>query len=213
MTFLPVKNVLDHLTDDQKKVMKELREIAEKSFEEWKCNEEDKKEIANDLTIWRYARGYGWDAKAAAHELKRTFDWRKSYCPEKMRFKDLKYGDKHMIFQYGSDNHGQPVQYIVLRNDDVENNEENVKEKFKLLVYNFQMCIAQMKEPVISVVNVVELDGGSLSFGVVKTLKGMFDELGIYYTERSAKIIVLNAGWGLNALWYFVKSFLPQHVC
>jgi hypothetical protein len=47
---------------------------------------------------------------------------------------------------------------------------------------------------------------------VAQTLKVMFDELGIYYTERSHRIIVLNAGWTLSFIWGVIKSFLPQHV-
>lgn len=144
--------------------------------------------------------------------LEKTFSWRKTFNPEKLRLKDLKYADKQMIYQYGMDKEGHPVQYIIVKNDDLENNEENIKEKFKLLVYSFEMCVRQMQEPVINVVNVVELEGASLSISMARTLKGMFDELGVYYTERTAKIIVLNAGWTISIIWSFLKSFLPQHV-
>lgn len=176
-------------------------------------NEEEKKDVMNDLTLWRYLYGYGYDLKLCVENLKKTYDWRRTYKPENLRLKDLKLAEKMMCYQAGKTKDGYPIHYIVLKNDDCPNDEKGIAEKFKLLVYNFERCTRMMKEPEVhGLINIVELEGGYLSLSIAQTLKGMFDELGIYYTERSHKIYVLNAGWGLSFIWSFVKSFLPQHV-
>jgi hypothetical protein len=43
--------------------------------------------------------------------------------------KDLKHADKMVIFPHGIDKDGCPVQYIILRNDSIENDEEGIAEK------------------------------------------------------------------------------------
>ena len=136
----------------------------------------------------------------------KAFAWRKEYKPENLRLKDLKHADKMVIFPHGVDKEGFPVQYIILKNDTIANDEEGIQEKQKLLVYNYEITLPIMKEPEIyQVTTVVELEGGSLSLGIVKALKGIFDELGEYYPERSRRVIVLNAGWTLNVIWSFIK--------
>lgn len=183
---------MNNLTTEQKDAMKKVREEMLKTD----LNEEEKKDVNNDLTIWRYCYGYSWDVKLAVENLKKTYDWRRNYKPEQIRIKDLKLAEKQMAYQCGKTKEGHPLHYIILRNDDIPNDEKGIADKFKLLVYNFERSTRMMKEPdVHGIINIVELEGGSLSLSTAQTLKGMFDELGIYYTERSHKIYVLNAGW------------------
>jgi len=101
---------------------------------------------------------------------------------------------------------------MVLKNDDVPNTEENKKEKFKHLVYYYEKAIRLMKHPIFQITVVVEFKDSSLSLEFVKTVKGLFEELGEYYAERLYRIIVLNAPWTFGACWTFIKPLMPPHV-
>ncbi len=61
--------------------------------------------------------------------LKKGLEWRENFKPEKIRFKDLNLASKNILYQYGFDKLCQPVMYILLKNDNVENDEKGKKEK------------------------------------------------------------------------------------
>ena len=55
---------------------------------------------------------------------------------------------------------------------------------------------------------VVDLQGASISLSLVQSMKGIFDELGEYYAERMARLILINYGWGISMIWSFLKPLL-----
>jgi hypothetical protein len=79
--------------------------------------------------IQRYCYGYEWDIDVAEKTFEKALKWRREYKPESLRLKDLKHADKMVIFPHGVDKDGCPVQYIILRNDSIENDEEGIAEK------------------------------------------------------------------------------------
>jgi hypothetical protein len=149
-------------------------------------------------------------------EIKRTLtkglEWRKKYKPENLRLKDLTLHSKNMVFQYGMDKTNHPVMYIVLRNDDIENDEKGKMQKFDLFVYAYEVGMRLMTKPVTSLTLIVELKGGTISISMAKAMKAVLDDLGEYYPEMASKIIVLNLGFFMQGLWTFLKGLLPKHV-
>ncbi len=67
-----------------------------------------------------------------------------------------------------------------------------------------------MKRPVIGMTIIVELKGGNLTFNLVKTMKGMLDELGEYYPEMAARIVILNTGFFMQSKFFFINKVFGQ---
>jgi len=150
--------------------------------------------------------------KTVPQYLSKMLHWRNKYKPQSIRIKDLKYAHKMFAFQKGIDIYDHPVVYMILKNDDLPNTDENKKEKFKHLVYFYEKAIRLMKENVFQITVVAEFKDSSLTIDLVKSVKSVFEELGEYYAERLCKIIILNAPWTMNACWTFIKPLMPPHV-
>jgi hypothetical protein len=69
-----------------------------------------------------------------------------------------------------------------------------------------------MQAPVTGMTIIVELKGGNISINVAKTMKVVLDELGEYYPEMAARILVLNSGFFMQGIWTMLKGLLPKHV-
>jgi hypothetical protein len=148
-----------------------------------------------------------------------NYKWREEFKPQNLRYKNLKYYNEGALQTFGKDRNGNPVQYLILRNFNIDGTQEQLDFKFEEMVYNYELNTRMMKEPdVYQVTTVVELLDGSISASnsffiflikkKVKAIKSMFDKIGHCYPERSNRVIILNAGWTFSAIWYFVKSFL-----
>jgi len=202
----PAESPVNRLTDEQKKILNDLRSIAE----QWELTEEDKA-FVDDLCLYRYLSGLKWDLKIASEQLKETLAWRREYKPWNIRLKDVenvaKYG---FLYHYGYDRQSRPIIYIQMGKDKSEITEENKLLKFKFFVYIMEKCVARMAPGVTNILWVVDMKDSSLSLGVVKAMKDMFVKLGDYYTERLARCMVINVGWTLSMIWSFVKPFLAQ---
>jgi hypothetical protein len=72
-----IVNPLDNLNDEQKKKMKELREITNK----WGCAEKEQK-FLDDMCLFRYLDGLHYDMDVTTKQLKETVEWRAKYNPE-----------------------------------------------------------------------------------------------------------------------------------
>jgi hypothetical protein len=74
-------------------------------------------------------------------------EWRAKFKPEILRLKDLPYIEENFIFQHGFDKHEQPVFYLILKNENlIENNEETILKKFKHFVYIYELCLKLLAE-------------------------------------------------------------------
>lgn len=110
--------------------------------------------------------------------MKKCVEWRASYQPFKVRLPDIeKTAKSGYLYNYGHDKNGRPVIYLTIRKDNLENTEEVKKLKFKHFSYIQERCAASMPQGVHNITWVCDLNGASLSVGLIQTMKGVFDEL------------------------------------
>lgn len=125
------KDPLETLPKEKLKLISVLRKIVDT----WKLEEPEREELKSDYTLYRYLHGYGYDMKQVPSFLHSMISWRAKYKPQNIRLKNLKFAHKMFVFQKGFDLEGHPVVYMVLKNDDVPNTEENKKEKVFVLIW------------------------------------------------------------------------------
>ncbi|KAF0981657.1 hypothetical protein FDP41_012314 [Naegleria fowleri] len=212
----PVPSVLDSLNDEKKKKIAEFRSrITNQWKEDELLHEHDKKENGNyflsDLTLFRFLSGYQWNIDEVEPVLKGACEWRKKFEPWNVHIDDVKaVAQQGAIFHVGFDKAGHPLIYVKLGLDKLENNEENKLLKFKFFVWLYELAIRRMPENIYQTSWIVDLTDASLSVHLIKSMKDMFLELGTYYVERMAAIVVVNVPWSLKFLWGVVKMFLTQ---
>jgi hypothetical protein len=200
-----VVSPLATLNQEQKEKMEKLRSIVN----EW-GSVEDPSQV-NDLALYRYLKGLGWDIDIAAKHLKETLEWRSTFRPQDLELRDFERVAKSgWCYHYGFDRESRPVIYMKLGRDSAPDSEENRMLKYKFLAYVQEKCVSRMPENVINITWVVDLDGASITMSLIKSMKDMFVKLGDHYTERLAKVYVMNLGWGLSMIWSFMKHFLAQ---
>lgn len=116
-------------TNDEKKFMAEIKKIVSS----WELGEEEKKFIeSEEFLIYRYCYGYGWNIKEVPNFLKNMLKWRAKYKPQLLRLKDCQWASKGIVFNHGFDRKGNPVVYMVPKNDPFPNSPENKIEKVKV---------------------------------------------------------------------------------
>lgn len=94
-----VVSPLSKLTDEQKKLMEDLRKISET----WNLDEEQKA-FLDDMCLFRYLSGLQWNMEVASKQLKETMDWRASFRPQDIRLKDLEpIAKQGFLYHYGYD--------------------------------------------------------------------------------------------------------------
>jgi len=210
-------NVLDTLTDDKKKKIEEFRNKINSSWNEAELlHDHDKKEggdyFLSDLTLFRFLSGYNWNVTEAEPVLKGACEWRNKYQPWNIHIDEMKeFAEQGSLFHVGFDKHGHPMIYVKLGKDKVDNHsEQNKHMKFRFFVWLYELVIRRMPANVYQTSWIVDLTDASLSTSLIKSMKDMFIELGTYYVERMAAIVVINTPWSLKFLWGVVKMFLTQ---
>jgi hypothetical protein len=164
-------------------------ELLTLSLNEYKLNF-----IKNEKFLeWKFLRGYEWNYNLAKNKLLEMLEWRFQYKPEDIRIKDLKFRNLFVSFQYGVDKFNQPILHIIPRNDTIKNSKENMEEKFKHLVYSYEMARRISKKfNTIQCILIIDLKGASYSISTMNKYKKILDDLAHYYCEFVSKIIVLN---------------------
>ncbi|KAL9655047.1 hypothetical protein ABK040_008830 [Willaertia magna] len=182
------------------------------TLEEFNKERQDGNKLDN-LTIYRFLHGYDWSVEEGMRILIKTLNWRKNYQPEKIQlseFKDTLIPEKFLI-ETGNAKDGTAIMYLWVSRDVLENTEENKQLKFRYLVYLHEQIIPKrFEKDAFQITWVVDVSGISLS--LVKTMKGLFDEIGFYYSERLKRVCVLNAGWTINLIWGFLAPFFNEEV-
>jgi hypothetical protein len=193
----------------QEKVIQD-KVISQQQWDEWRSND-----ILDDMCLYRFLYGYGWDVQLCIGVAIEMIEWIKTIKPRDIKLKDLEHiARSGHLFHYGHDRKDRPVLYLLSAKDVTENSEDLVKEKFKHIVHTVEKCIQDIKNPkeTYRITWVVELLNGSISMSMVQTLKGHFDILGARYPERCAQILVLNPPWFASWAWSFVKPFLNKEM-
>ena len=120
--------------------------------------------------IWRLSHGIVTKKKkfTSLSKLKKQilnqYKWREEYKPENIRFKDLKSYHESTFITHGKDKEGNPVQYLMLKNFHLDGSEEQIEEKFREMVYNYELNTRMLQEPdVFQITTIVELIDGSIS--------------------------------------------------
>jgi len=183
---------------------------TEEQWQQWRNSD-----VLDDMALFRFLYGYQWDVDFATNICYEMLEWIKTFKPKDIRLKDLeKVAKNAYLFHHGHDKRNRPLLYMIIANDKAENNEQNMDLKFKHLVHTNEQCIKYIEKhgnaETYQIVWIVELKNGSLSFNLVKSMKGLFDLLGNRYPERCGQILVLNPSWTLNVVWSFIKPFLTE---
>jgi hypothetical protein len=198
-----VVSPLTTLTQEEKDKLAQFRTIVDGWGEI-----EDPKQV-DDMALFRYLKGLQWNMDVASAHLKETVEWRKTFRPQDLTLRDLESVAKSgWCYQYGFDKESRPIIYMKLSKDKAPDTEENRMLKYKLLAYIQEKCVARMPEGVYNITWVVDLAGASITLSLIQSMKDMFVKLGDHYTERLAKVYVMNLGWGLSMIWSFLKPFL-----
>jgi hypothetical protein len=93
-----------------------------------------------------------------------NYKWRQEFKPQLLRYKNLKFYKEGALQTFGQDRNGNPVQYLILRNFNMDGTKEQLDFKFEEMVYNYELNTRMMNEPdVYQVTTIVELLGGSIS--------------------------------------------------
>jgi hypothetical protein len=199
-----------------KQVTKEQMAIileVKKQCDSWQLGDIEKEHIKSDPYIYyRYSYGYGFDLNQSVTMLKKMLAWRAKYKPTSLRVKDLQWATKMFVFHHGFDKKGHPLVYMLAKNDNIPNTPENKVEKFKHVVHAYERAIKTLKGKDFQITLVVDFKDASLTIDMIKSTKGLFDELGEYYAERIHQIFVLNPPWTFGVCWGFLKPLLPPHV-
>jgi hypothetical protein len=199
-----IVNPLEHLSDEQKKKMKELREITKT----WGVAPKEEK-FLDDMCLFRYLDGLHYDMEVTKKQLKETVEWRAKYDPESITLEELEPVAKqgHM-FTVGFDKYSRPVIYFIMGKDTLENDEKSQSLKFRYVVWMMEQCVKLMPPGIYKATWVIDLKDSSLSLSVIKQVKDMFAKLGDYYTERLACALVTNYSWSIGFIWGFVSKFI-----
>jgi hypothetical protein len=200
-----VESPLNNLNETQKMKMAQFRDIVNSWGEV-----EDPSQV-NDMALYRYLLGLGWDVDVAASHLEDTLRWRKEFRPQDLQLRDFEPVAKSgWCYHYGFDRKSRPIIYIKLGRDKAPDTAENRLLKYKYLAYMQEKCISRMPEGVYNITWVVDLAGANITLSLIQSMKDMFVKLGDHYTERLAKVYVMNLGWGLSLIWKFLKPFLAK---
>jgi hypothetical protein len=81
-----------------------------------------------------------------------------------------------------------------------------------MMVYTAEAAIRQMKPPITSITNIIDIKGVSGSFDLAMRVKAMLDRVSDNYIERNHRMIVINAGWAITWMWAGISIFIPKHV-
>lgn len=207
--YQPPANPVEALAPEKKAAFKKLREVVNKWMPE--LGQEEKDHLT-DLTLYRYLHGYSYNVEEAAKILKKNVEWRGTYKPYNVRLKDVESVAKQgYLYNLGNDKEGRPVIYLIVARDKIENNDEAKKLKFKHFAYVVERATQRMPPEIWNATWIVDLQGASISLGLVQGMKGIFDELGEYYAERMARLILINYGWGISMIWTFLKPLLYEN--
>jgi len=82
----------------------------------------------------------------------------------------------------------------------------------KMMVYTIESAKRQMKDPITSITNIIDIKGIPASFDLAYRVKSMLDEISSNYIERNHKMIVINAGWTITWMWNGISLLVPKHV-
>jgi hypothetical protein len=197
---------LDNLTEEEQEKINQLRNITK----EWNLEPEEE-QFCTSVCLYRFLLGLSWDIEKASEQLKRTVEWRKEAKPQNIKLEDLRdVAEVGWLFDYGFDNIGRPVVYLLMAKDTIENTEEVKKKKFLVMAYLLEKCYAKCQGSAYNVTWVVDFKNASLSIELINKMRSVFSGIGDYYPENLAKCIVINAGWVVNILWGFARTFMAQ---
>jgi len=183
------------------------KHLSQEQWDQWRS----KNDNLDDMCLYRFLYGYGWNVDCCIGVAIEMIEWIKSFKPKEIKLKDVERVARcGHLFHYGHDRKNRPVLYLLSAKDTLDNTQENIEEKFKHIVHEVESCIRDIEKPdeTYRITWVVELLGGTISMNMVQTLKGHFDILGARYPERCAQILVLNPPWIASWVWAFLKPFL-----
>lgn len=202
-----VLNPLEHITDEQKSRMEQLRQLTTT----WQMTDEERFHFIDDMCLFRYLKGLNWDLSVAGSQLKETVEWRARMKPQDINLRELEtIARQGHLYVHGKDKRGRPIMYYQMGKDLIDNTEENLAMKFKFIVYMMEKAIDMMETGVYSLTWIIDAKNSNLSLSTVNSVKKTFSELGNFYTERLSRTFALNAPWHFNAIWAIVKLFLVE---
>ncbi|KAL0486324.1 phosphatidylinositol transfer protein [Acrasis kona] len=187
------------------------QENFEQEWASWRNSD-----VLDDMCIYRYMYGYLWDVDVAVKQCVDMLQWVRSFKPKDIKLKDLEsVAQNGYLFHHGVDKLNRPVFYLLIGKDSAPNTEENVDLKFKHLVHTNEQCIKRLEEngqdDIYQILWVVDMKNGSVNLNLVKSLRHLFDNLGVRYPERCGQILILNPPWTLNVIWAFTQQQIDKY--
>ncbi|KAL0489859.1 hypothetical protein AKO1_009348 [Acrasis kona] len=202
-----VTSPIQSLNEEQRAKLEQFKEIVAS----WPEDLIEDKAQADEMAMYRYLLGLQWQLDVASNHLKETLEWRKTFRPQDLRAKDFESVAKQgWCYHYGFDRQSRPIIFLKMGRDTAPDTEENRLLKYKYLAYVQEKCISRMPPGVYNITWVVDLHQANVTLAMCQNMKDMFVKLGDHYTERLARVYVMNLGWGLSMIWSFIKPFLAK---
>eukprot|EP01024_Parvocaulis_polyphysoides_P001503 TRINITY_DN10409_c1_g3_i1.p2 TRINITY_DN10409_c1_g3~~TRINITY_DN10409_c1_g3_i1.p2 ORF type:complete len:326 (+),score=33.73 TRINITY_DN10409_c1_g3_i1:27-980(+) len=202
---MTLDNLLKDTTPEERDKIKLLKAQVQDDIE----NDLALLEFCSDFTYLRYLRARNYNVEKATKMLKATIEWRKSFKPELLRWKDVsKEGETGKIFRLPvMDKNGRPV--LILRS-----RKENTKagpEQIRHLFYHVELaCRLADAEGACGKMTLI-IDYGGYSWRTAPSSKQGLKVLSIlqnHYPERLGLAVMYHAPKIFSVFWTAISPFI-----
>ncbi|XP_074570837.1 uncharacterized protein LOC141827481 [Curcuma longa] len=161
----------------------------------------------SDACLRRYLAARNWDVDKSKKMLEETLEWRSSYKPEEIRWREVaQEGETGKVYRADfHDREGRTV--IVMR--PAKQNTSSHENQLRHLVYLLENAVINLPEKQEQMMWLIDFTGWSLSNSVpIKTARETAHILQNHYPERLAFAFMYNPPRVFEAFWKVVKYFM-----
>eukprot|EP01090_Pellita_catalonica_P018294 TRINITY_DN5852_c0_g1_i1.p1 TRINITY_DN5852_c0_g1~~TRINITY_DN5852_c0_g1_i1.p1 ORF type:complete len:595 (+),score=119.17 TRINITY_DN5852_c0_g1_i1:122-1786(+) len=168
-------------------------------------------ERMSDNDLWRFLVARSWDIPATVKQLQDFFAWRKDYQPTKILASQVQNEISHQkIITCGKNKANRPLLVVFAKkhNSKISTPEQTLR----FACYVLEEAIRMMKDtPSIMTFDVIvdmrDVGWGQIDLGFAKTAAQTLQQ---FYPERLGKLICVNCGFVIHAMWRAIKSFIED---
>lgn len=163
-------------------------------------------QYCNEACLIRYLRAREWNLDKSEKMLRATLEWRREYKPHEIDPNPLSAsGLSGKLFINGKDKEGRPLVFMIPRNENSKDYENNVK----YLVYILERAVDQMEDGVEQMVLMMDFKGFAKGNSVpLSVCKEVITILSNHYPERLGIGLMVDTPWLFSLFWRAISPFL-----